>query len=270
MTRDYRIFKVGSNAIVDNGSPNISRIEGLAKDLSEFNKTALKVLLVTSGFIKTGKGKVNLKGNNRLAKEQAYSAIGCNKLIDIYRDAFQKYNQKIAAPILLTYQDLDSKKRSNNLKDMLEVLCENRILPIINENDAVSTEEITFGDNDRLSGLVAILMRAKELILLGNEDGLIQDYDPNDKSKGILIKRVTKITPEIENLVCYNAKTSKGGMKSKIDTAKLCNENGITVIYGNLTKYTASQIYFGYDFEKTHKNIKKRIEIPRTVFTKDF
>lgn len=265
MIKDYLVFKVGSDAIVDNGSPNIPRIERLAKDLSILNRLNKKVLLVTSGFIKTGKGEVNLIGTNSLAKEQAYSSIGCNRLINIYRDSFQKYNQRIAAPILLTYQDLDDKERSNNLKNMLEVLCDNNFLPIINENDAVSTEEITFGDNDKLSSLVAILIEAKELVLLGNEDGLIKDYDPSDRSKGKLIKEVPRITSEIEDLVCYDAKTSKGGMKSKIYAAKLCNEKGITVYYGNLTKLPALYVYFGYNLEKI-KDIKEKIEVPRTVF----
>ena len=188
------VIKVGTSTLTyRNGSVNIRRIESLCKIISDLMNAGNEVILVSSGAIGMGTGKLNLKERPRdIAGKQAAAAVGQCELMYIYDKEFGEHN-KTVAQILLTAPDLKCEDRHKKFENTVNRLLEFGVLPIINENDTVATEEIEFGDNDRLSALVCALIGADLLILLSDIDGLFTD-DPRKNPDARFIEQVDELT----------------------------------------------------------------------------
>ncbi len=228
------VVKIGTGVITSEDKRlDTKRIRNIAYQVAKIMDTNTEVIIVTSGAI--GAGMSILKMCQRpqsLPQLQACAAIGQNQLIKMYEGAFKKKGYT-SAQILLTQDDLTDRKRYLNAKNTIQTLLEERVIPIINENDTVSTDEIKFGDNDRLSGLVANLAGADLLVILSDIDGLYQ-YCDKGKRRIRCISMVEKITREIENLaIKQRSKTGVGGMVSKLQSAKIATSSGITSIIAN-------------------------------------
>lgn len=216
--------------VIDGGPMLIRSWMNQVDELSK--RKNIDVIWVTSGAIASAK-KISGKSTASrasLAEQQAFSAIGQPHVINQYLVALGERGRK-GAQILLTADDIANPKRRRHLSQSLSTLLKWRYLPILNENDAVSTEEIQFGDNDRLSALVAVHMKASRLILLTDVDGLF-DRDPKRLRKNetaLLIPRVQGIKPSLLNSLSKSSKSKmgKGGMYSKLLAAKTVNLHGI-------------------------------------------
>ncbi len=214
----------------------------VAQILSLVNQ-GIKVILVTSGAIGAGMGRLKLHTRpNILPKLQAAAAVGQSELMKLYDSLFKK-GRRTVAQILLTADDFSDRKRYLNAKNTLLTLLKFGVVPIINENDTVSVDEIKFGDNDKLSAQVANLIGADLLIILSDIDGL---YSRKSKAR---IATVDRITPKIENLAEGTPKkTSVGGMITKIEAARITTSSGIPCIIANgKTPAIISKIIKGED-----------------------
>jgi glutamate 5-kinase len=226
------VVKVGTRVLTrDDGSLDESRIEALAEQLHLLMKTGRKVVLVSSGAVASGMGRLGLTERPKdLAKLQAVAAVGQSCLVQSYDRIFRTLGRP-AAQVLLTADELDERPRYLNVRNTLLTLLEYGAVPIINENDTVSTEELetTFGDNDRLAAMVTNLIRAPLLVLLSDVMGLY-DGDPREPGSK-LISTVAKLDDSIFGLV-RDKKTglSKGGMASKLNAARMATLAGENVI----------------------------------------
>jgi glutamate 5-kinase len=225
------VVKVGTSTLsYKNGRLNFHRIEKLSQVLSSIRSQGIKVTLVSSGAIGVGAGRLFLTEKPKdLAHKQALAAIGQAQLIKIYQKFFEDYNQTVAQ-VLLTKDVMTHTNRHFNAQNTLFKLLEMGIIPIINENDTIATDEIEFGDNDTLSAMVAALVNADLLILLSDIDGLFSADPKQDKSAKI-IKSVEQITPEIESLAKGTVSSfATGGMVTKIAAAKITSKAGIDMV----------------------------------------
>ncbi len=224
------VVKIGSN-IIANGKEglDIKRISSVACDIAELHDNGYDVVLVSSGAIAAGMRKLGLKEKPKDIKhKQAAAAIGQSSLMWAYERSFGDYGKKVAQ-VLLTRDDFSDRKRYINSKNTLLTLLSYRIIPIINENDTVATDEIKFGDNDYLASLVAGLVEAERLIILSDVDGLYTE-DPRHSSKAKIIEYVEEITPELEEKAGgAGSAVGTGGMYSKLLAAKRAVSHGITV-----------------------------------------
>jgi glutamate 5-kinase len=225
LERNYKrvVVKIGSSLFGGNLDFNI--VNGIAEQIIQLIKEGEDVVIVSSGAIALGMSllKVVSRRPRELSSLQAFASIGQNELMNIYRNIFEKEKLN-CAQVLLTWDDFDNRKRYLNAKNTLLKLLELNTVPIINENDTVSTDEIKFGDNDRLSALVATLINADLLIILSDVDGLL------DKDKRV-IRLVDEITPQIRALACpTDKKTCVGGMITKLEAAKIATDSGIPCV----------------------------------------
>lgn len=228
------VIKVGTSSLsYSNGRLNLQRIANLAYVLSALRTRNLEIILVSSGAIGIGAGRVGMLNKpSELAKKQAFAAIGQAELMKIYQKFFEEYNQ-IVAQVLLTKDIMTIPDRHNNAQNTLLKLLNMGIIPIINENDTISTYEIEFGDNDTLSADVATLVQADLLILLSDIDGLYS-ADPKKQTNAEIIRSVDKITPDLEKLATGTSTSfSTGGMITKIAAAKICLEANIDTLITN-------------------------------------
>jgi len=212
---------------------NFHRIEKLTNVLSAVRRKGIQVVLVTSGAIGVGSGRLGLTHKPReLSKKQALAAVGQAELIKIYQKFFSENNQ-IVAQVLLTKDVVSIPSRNQLAKNTLIKILDMGIIPIINENDTVATYEIEFGDNDTLSAMVATLIDADLLVMLSDIDGLFS-ADPRIDKSAKIIHSVFEITPELENLASgAGSSFSTGGMTTKISAAKICLKDGIDCIITN-------------------------------------
>jgi len=228
------VIKVGTSTITHhNGTINLLVVEKLVRALSDLKNENKNVVLVTSGAIGVGCSRMGLtKKPESLPEKQALAAIGQVNLMHVYSRLFSEYGQ-IASQILLTKDVIEDEERKLNAINTFETLFKYGSIPIVNENDTVATEEIEFGDNDTLSAVVAVLVRADLLILLSDIDGL---YDKNPKRypDAKLIPVVYGITRQIEQN-CQNTDNSfgTGGMITKLAAARICNSHGIPMVIAN-------------------------------------
>lgn len=228
------IVKIGTSSLThENGKVNLNKMEKLARVLTDINNSGREVLLVSSGAI--GAGMQRIGRNKRpedLPLKQATAAIGQAILMQMYQKFFGEYNQVIAQ-ILLTKDVIEDEIKKDNAKNTFETLLDLGVIPIINENDCISTTQIEgyrFGDNDTLSAMVAQLVQADLLILLTDIDGLYT-ADPKENSEAQLIHQVEDITPEIEDLAGgAGSKLGTGGMATKILAAKIAKQFGTDTI----------------------------------------
>ncbi|MCS6864266.1 MAG: glutamate 5-kinase [Gemmata sp.] len=228
------VVKVGTNVLADSrGQLDRRRIQLLADQLVRIRSAGRKVVLVTSGAIGAGVGRLGLgKRPADLAHLQACAAVGQAALMQLYQESLNPHGL-LTAQILLTASDFDNRARYLNVRNTIHTLFEYGALPIINENDTVSVAEIKFGDNDHLAAMVTNLLRAPLLVLLTNVDGLYSD-DPRTNPQAQLVATVPVIDPTITRL----AATSKsvlgvGGMTSKLKAARLVTAAGEAVIMAN-------------------------------------
>ena len=231
------IIKVGTNTLSLKDSLkgiNTEVVQRLTNTIGKLKSLGHEVILVTSGAVALGVKKLNLKTKPKtISGKQAVAAIGQALLMQTYEKYFSKYNISIAQ-ILLTRDGFSQRESYINARETILELLKLKVLPIINENDTVASEEIRFGDNDMLSAMVADLVSADKLIILTDEEGLY-DSNPKTNKKAKLISKVEKITPEIEQMACgIGSEFSSGGMLSKIQAAKLATSIGVIthIMYG--------------------------------------
>ena len=228
------VVKVGTSSLTyDNGCINIRRFEALCKIISDVKNSGCEVILVSSGAIGMGVGKLHLKSRPAdIAGKQACAAVGQCELMYTYDKLFSEYNHTVAQ-ILLTAPDLMSEDRREKFVNTTDKLLSLSVLPIINENDTVATEEIVFGDNDTLAARVAVATGADVLVLLSDIDGLY-DKDPHKFSDATLIESVYEIDEKIEALAgTAGTSLGTGGMQTKIKAAKIATESGCDMIISN-------------------------------------
>ena len=229
------MIKVGSAVLTsaDQGLDQ-SRIERLASDISTIMSQGREVILVSSGAIAAGLAKMGLKKSKGmpLSLKQAAAAVGQSGLMWMYEKTFGSHGNKVAQ-VLLTREDLSNRTRFLNARNTLQTLLDHDVIPIINENDTVSVDEIKFGDNDNLSGMVVHLADADLLIILSDIDGLYT-ADPKVVPSAELIPLVEKISAEVER-GAGDARTpvGTGGMRSKIMTAKKVGSYGVPMVIVN-------------------------------------
>ncbi len=229
------VVKIGTSVLTSKKTKRLDAplIRSIVLQICELFNKKIEVILVTSGAIGAGMGLLDWQKRPKLLPRlQAAAAIGQSQLMKLY-DSFFRSKRRLTAQILLTCDDLNVRSRFLNAKNTISTLLDYRAIPIINENDSVSVDEIKFGDNDTLSGLVVNLADADLLIILSDVDGLYTTH-PARPDAQILIDTVEEIGPEIAKLARGpSAKTQVGGMKTKISTAKMVTGSGIPMVIAN-------------------------------------
>ena len=229
------VLKVGSAVLASTGRGlDQNRIERLAAEISEILGEGHEVILVSSGAIAAGLMKLGLvkKKEMPLSLKQAAAAVGQSELMWLYEKTFSGHGRKVAQ-VLLTREDLSNRTRFLNARNTLQTLLDYGVIPVINENDTVSVDEIKFGDNDNLSGMVTHLADADLLVILSDIDGLYT-ADPKLDPSAQLIPLVEKITPELERGAGgAQSAVGTGGMRSKIMTAKKVGAYGVPMVIIN-------------------------------------
>jgi len=253
------VIKVGSGVISDHDSGKAplerglcqKRIRSYARRIKAIIDAGYEVILVSSGAIMAGRERLNLKRPNLdIPEKQACAAIGQSSLIRSYERAFEKRGLKVAQ-ILLGHDDLENRKRYLNVRHTLEALLEHGVIPIVNENDSVTVDEIKIGDNDTLSANVACMAEAHLLILLSDVDGLFTSDPSQAQKKSInapeLISHVDRVTPEIEKLAGKSKNPlAVGGMFTKVTAAKKTMSFGIpTLIINGLDGENLKKVFAG-------------------------
>jgi glutamate 5-kinase len=225
------VIKVGSSTLTHkSGLLNLSQIEKLVRQIADLHNEGKEVILVTSGAIAAGIGKLGLKSKPKtIPEKQAAAAVGQGILMHMYEKFFSEYG-KIAAQILITKDDISHRTRFLNARNTFFALAEMGAIPIVNENDAIIVDEIKFGDNDTLSATVASFVEADLLIVLSDIEGLY-DSNPRTNEDAKLIHEVTEITEEIENFAGgVGSSLGTGGMTTKISAAKIATAAGVSMV----------------------------------------
>ena len=226
------VIKIGSVLLVDGDTGRLHHnwLEALATDIERCRKRGQEIIIVSSGAVALGRRYLGFKsGDLRLEEKQAAAAVGMVRLTHAYQECFEPYDLSVAQ-ILLTREDSENRRRYLNARSTLMTLLDIGAVPLINENDTVATEEIRFGDNDRLAARVAAMISADVLVLLSDIDGLY-NADPSNDADAKLILEVTEITPEIEGMAGAAASNdSSGGMVTKLAAAKQCLGAGCSMI----------------------------------------
>lgn len=229
------VVKIGSSSLTTpEGGLNRDAVSYFASELSTLKEAGHQVTLVTSGAVAAGFPEIGYPERPKLLHEkQAAAAVGQALLMQTYREALAVHGIS-AAQVLLTRSDFQNRSRMGNASMALEELLSREILPIINENDTVSVDELKFGDNDTLSALVANLIKADQLVILTDTDGLYT-RDPRMDPDAMRIGRVTEITDDIYAVAGGSGSSvGTGGMRSKIDAAKIASRGGVPVFVGQV------------------------------------
>ena len=235
------VFKFGTNVLRgDDGEISLSRIYSFIEDISKLHKQGKEIIIVTSGAVGLGAAKIHVDSSSDFVLKQACAAIGQTDLMSIYQHGFDKY-KIVCSQILLTEEDFSQRVKYLSLSNVLDKLLELKVIPIINQNDTVSTSEleeskeifeVCFSDNDKLSALVASRLEADLLVILSDIDALYDD-NPKENPNAHKISVVKEVTPEIESLGQEASKGGRGGMKTKLEAAKVVTRSGGHVIIAN-------------------------------------
>ena len=227
-------IKIGTSTLTyPSGQMNIRRVEALCKVLSDIRNSGHELVVISSGAIGMGVGKLKLSERpNDMPTRQAAAAVGQCELMYFYDKLFTEYNYT-TAQILLTAEDMQRDRHPERLQNFVNTinrLLELGVIPIINENDTVATEEIAVGDNDHLGAQVAVTINAELLVILTDTNGLYTS-DPHQNSKAKRILEVRELTDDIRKLAAGRGSAlGTGGMVTKIDAAELCMNAGIDVV----------------------------------------
>ncbi len=224
--------KIGSNVLTRaDGTLDVTRMSSLVDQIATLHGQGVEVIMISSGAVASGKSE--LKKVNKLdtvSARQLYSAVGQVKLINRYYDFFRNYNI-VCGQVLATKDDFSTRTHYLNQRNCMKVMLDNDVIPIVNENDTVSVNELMFTDNDELSGMVAAMMNCQRLIILSNIDGI---YDGNPNDEGTKVLRTIQVDDDIEQYI-QSSKSSagRGGMQTKYNIAHKVAEEGIEVIIAN-------------------------------------
>ena len=233
------VIKLGTSTLAHpTGLLNIKRVEELCKVMSDLKNAGNEIIIVSSGAIGMGAGKLVLSEKPKdIRTKQAAAAVGQCELMYTYDKLFSEYNHTVAQ-ILITGEDIEHAERSRNFENTMLRLLELGAIPIINENDSVATDEIVIGDNDTLGAIVAKSISADLLILLSDIDGLFT-ADPHKDKNAVLLSEVKEITPEIEGMTGgAGSRLGTGGMTTKLNAAKIATAAGIDMVIANGKKPT--------------------------------
>ena len=228
------VIKIGTSTLAHpTGHLNIRRVEELCKIISDIKNSGHEVIMVSSGAIGMGVGKLGLRSRpTDIPTKQAAAAVGQCELMYTYDKLFSEYNHTVAQ-LLITGDDVKNDARHNNFSNTLDRLLELGALPIINENDTVSTDEIVIGDNDTLAAIVAESVKADMLVLLSDIDGLYT-ADPHKDPNARLISRISKIDDAILALAGGSSGSQgTGGMVTKLQAARICLSCGCDMVIAN-------------------------------------
>ena len=231
------VIKVGTSTLAHpTGRLNIRRVEELCKILSDIKNAGHEVILVSSGAIGMGVGKLGLTCRPKdIPTKQAAAAVGQCELMYTYDKLFGEYNHTVAQ-ILITGDDVKNEIRHRNFNNTMARLLELGVMPILNENDTVATEEIVIGDNDTLAAIVAESVKAELLVLLSDIDGLYT-ADPHTNPEAKLIPRITKLDESVWALAGASASDQgTGGMVTKLRAAQICMNCGCAMVIANGAK----------------------------------
>lgn len=226
------VIKIGSSLLVDNqtGAVQCEWLASLLHDIVQYWQRGQQIVIVSSGAIALGRLQLGLKNSQlQLKEKQAAAAVGQVNLAHAYQEALKKHGIKVAQ-ILLTLDDSENPLRSLNAKNTLETLLNLNVIPVINENDAIATDEICYGDNDRLAARVAQMIHADTLVLLSDIDGLYT-ANPQLDANAQFISEVTQLTPEILAMAGESAtEYGSGGMITKLLAAKIVLAAGCKMV----------------------------------------
>lgn len=241
------VVKLGTGVLTDSHKLiDPAQLEQLVAQVAALRKSGKEIVLVTSGAVGAGMGALGYQSRpTGLAEKQACAAVGQSRLMAAYDKLFSMHNL-VVAQVLLTHEDLEHHERHLNARNTLVTLLNRGVIPIINENDAVSFTEIKFGDNDKLSALVASFLPADLLVILTTVDGVIENFgSKNAKTLSV----IEQINPAVEKMAGgTTSETAVGGMKSKIDAAKIVIRSGIPlVIASGKKKNTLVKVLNGED-----------------------
>lgn len=229
------VVKVGSSTLThaETGDMNLEKMERLVRILADWSNAGKEVVLVSSGAIAVGRKTMNIKQRPKEQDvKQACAAIGQCRLMMVYQKLFAEYN-KVPAQVLITKMTMTNDTMRDNAKNTFRKLLEMGVIPVVNENDTVATDEIEFGDNDTLSALVAALIGADMLILLSDIDGLYTD-DPKNNPKAEFIEQIDYITDDLESIAKgAGSDVGTGGMSTKIIAARIANDAGADMVITN-------------------------------------
>ena len=232
------VVKVGSSSLTyDTGKLNLHRIDRLARDLCDLKNKGMEVVLVSSGAIAAGVNRLHLQSKpDSISGRQAMACVGQSALMEIYNKCFADYGYN-AGQLLLTKDVLDDGDRELNFKNTIEELLKFNVIPVINENDSISVEEIKFGDNDNLSSLVARLIKADLLILLSDIDG-VYDKDPKKFSDAKPIDTVTDLNLQLtDESEAEPGALGTGGIVTKISACVSAAKCGIDAVVANSNNF---------------------------------
>src|SRR5215467_4038089 len=247
------VVKLGSNLFFnDSGAIALGRIFSFIEDIAAVRVAGRQIIVVSSGAVALGADALKIKSSNAsLAQKQALAAIGQSRLMNLYEQGFAKYGLT-AAQVLLTEEDFSGRQRYLNLRHTLMTLLDMGVIPVINENDTVSTIELevtdrsrSFGDNDKLSALVMSKLEATLLVLLSDVDGLFTE-DPRENPDAEFIREVQAITADIEALAGRKSGRGRGGMETKLQAARIAiNSGGMAVIANGLKPHILTRVLSG-------------------------
>lgn len=231
------VIKIGSSSLThpQTGRIDLAKLEKLVRILSDLRNQGKDVILVSSGAIAVGRNKTHMTDyeNTTIAEKQAFAAIGQAQLIMIYQKLFSEYGQT-AAQVLMTKFTIANNLSRKNAENTFSELLKLGVIPVVNENDTVATFEIEFGDNDRLSAIVAAIVKADLLILLSDIDGLFSD-DPNSNPDARFIDVVPDISEEFLDMGKDSTGSSvgTGGMAAKLAAARIATDSGADMVISN-------------------------------------
>jgi glutamate 5-kinase len=223
-------IKVGSNVLTrSNGSLDITRMSALVDQIAELHQNGLEIILISSGAVASGRSEIKIKNKlDDVSGRQLYSAVGQAKLINRYYDFFKEH-EIACGQVLTTKESLGTRRHYLNQKNCMSVMLENKVIPVVNENDTISVTELMFTDNDELSGMIAAMMDVDALLILSNVDGI---YNSLDEKREVV--REIGISNDITDYIQASKSTfGRGGMMTKCRIAQKVAGEGIEVIIAN-------------------------------------
>lgn len=258
------VIKLGTNVLTrTDGSLDITSISHLVDQIVQLKKAGIEVILVSSGAVGAGRSAIQLSNNlNKIVQRQVYSAVGQIRLLNLYNNLFSNY-QIFCAQVLATKEDFRDRTHYLNMKNCFQALLRDNVIPIVNENDVISVNELMFTDNDELAGLIAAMMNADALLILSTVDGILDGHPEKPASKPI-----AEIDPDDKAIQAFimpsKSSFGRGGMHTKFSISKKVSKLGITTFIANGKRQNSITNILKGDFvgtkilaKKVASNIKK-------------